>query len=302
MRVYFFSEEPAALKLDGQYAGTIDLFCRYAEIEGEVFAEIAPHSNGQPLNFFLDGEFFEKSHPFAEVCRSDEEAFIYVKEYCKKGADVEIIAQQRAAGMFLTVYRMGGIYAAAECENSGIYRLTRAFEGAEIEEISACGKTFAAVRGRGALALFYEGRPCFLGACDSFEHGCSLKIKKRLFSCTRAEEESEYLLEGGTLRRESRTVVHGRQTEGPLIAFAFFEAALYGDCAEYLCNELKGRAALLKEYLGNFVAVVPPTELSAKRYGDDCAGLVYRKSEGVYFIKYFRAEIEGGKVVNVYEL
>ena len=54
MRVYFFSEEPAALKLDGQYMGTIDLFCRYAETEGGAFAEIEPHSNGKPLNFLLD--------------------------------------------------------------------------------------------------------------------------------------------------------------------------------------------------------------------------------------------------------
>lgn len=136
MRVYFFSEEPAALKLDGQYMGTIDLFCRYAETEGGAFAEIAPHSNGQPLNFLLDDEFFEKTHPFAEVCRAGDEAFIYIKEYCEKYAGVEIIAQKQAAGMLVTVYRMGGIYAAAECENSGIYRLSRTFDGAEIEEIS----------------------------------------------------------------------------------------------------------------------------------------------------------------------
>lgn len=302
MRVYFFSEEPAALKLDGQYMGTIDLFCRYAETEGGAFAEIAPHSNGQPLNFFLNDNFFEKTHPFAEVCRAGDEAFIYIKEYCEKYAGVEIIAQKQAAGMLVTVYRMGGIYAAAECENSGIYRLPRTFDGAEIEEISVGGKTFAAVRGRRALALLFEGRLCFFGACDDFETECGLKVKRKLFSCTRTEEESEYLFEGGKFVLKNRTVAQGKEIGGSLLPFAFFEAARCGGCTEYLCDELKGRAALLKEYLGDFVAVVPPTEFAAKKHGSDCAGLVYRKCEGVYFIKYFRAEIDGGKVVNVYEL
>ena len=32
MRIYFLSAEPAALKLDGQYTGTIDMFERYVEI------------------------------------------------------------------------------------------------------------------------------------------------------------------------------------------------------------------------------------------------------------------------------
>ena len=37
MRVYFFSEEPAALKLDGQYMGTIDLFCHNNKDNKEFF-------------------------------------------------------------------------------------------------------------------------------------------------------------------------------------------------------------------------------------------------------------------------
>ena len=69
MRIYFLSAQPAALKLDGQYAGTTDLFERYAEIDMRrgALAEIIPHDNSLPVNFFIDEKFFECGHPFADT-------------------------------------------------------------------------------------------------------------------------------------------------------------------------------------------------------------------------------------------
>lgn len=302
MRIYFLSSEPAALRLDGQYAGTIDMFDRYVEIDCKrgAFAEILPHSCRQTLNFFIDEDFFLKPHPFCKIYSAENERAIYIDGYAKKCGGIEMIAQERAAGTLITIFRFGEIYAAAEAGGATLTKLSDDFCEAEITAEVIGGCEYAAVRGKNAVALFRGEHIVFFGGCGGFEAGKHLTLTVNADSCTRTVLTKEYSFDGEKMALVKESAARGKKPTVKILPFAFFESVLSGGCEEYLCDDLRDRAAALKEYLGNFTAVTPPSETAQKKYGEGVAGLIYPDGENMFEIKYFIVEIEDGKVTNIY--
>lgn len=302
MRIYFLSAEPAALKLDGQYVGTIDMFERYAEIDCRrgAFAEIAPHSCRQTLNFFIDENFFKSPHGFCKIYSDRDERAIYIDSYARKCGGIEIIAQGRAAGTLLTVFRFGEIYAAAEAGGATLTKLCDSFEEAEISTEMIGGCEYAAVRGRNAVTLFRGEHVVFFGGCGGFEAGRHLTLTVNAENCTRTVLTREYTFDGEKMALVKQSAARGRQPAPEILPFAFFESVLLGGCEDYLCDELKDKTPALKEYLGKFTAVAPPSERAQKKYGEGVAALIYPEGENMFEIKYFVAEIRDGKIANIY--
>ncbi len=301
MRVYFLSAEPAALRLDGQYAGTADMFERYAELDLKkgALAELLPRSGRGPLCFFVDEGFFLSPHPFCSTYTSEIERAIYVGGYPERQCEISVIAQKQAAGALITVFRFGEVYAAAEGGRRTLKKLDERFAEAEIEAVDIGGCEYAAVRGRNALALFRgENLACFCG-CDDASFGKELAVTVRPETCTRATVTETYSFDGEKFL-PSHTETRGSDAPPHAAAVAFFESVLYGGSKRYLCEELKDRADHLKEYLGPFMAAVPPTEAAEAGYGENAVGLVYPKGGGMFEVRYFTAEIADGKVTNVY--
>ena len=310
MRIYFLSAQPAALKLDGQYAGTTDLFERYAEIDMRrgALAEIIPHDNSLPVNFFIDEKFFECGHPFADAYILGDERLIYLKNFARKGGEIEVIAQGEAGGGLLTIFEFGGIYACFEGRElcgggAGLVKLSKNFDRAEVREIVVGGRAFAAAVAEGALSIFDCGRQVFLGE-GSFEYGDALAVLREEKSCADIVTEGRYIFDGQTFVTERITARERRAVPEKMAHFALFEGVMYGcDCTKYLSDELSPRAGELKEYLGNFLGVVPPTELFCERHKDianNCAGLIYRRAEGLFEVKYFAVRFSEGRADNIY--
>lgn len=302
MRVYFLSAEPAILKLDGHYAGTIDMFERFTEIDEStgVFAEIAPYSCRGTLNFFIDDKFFRSPHDFCKTYFSTDERAVLIESYPPRGNEIEIIAQERAAGTLITVFRFGGVYAAAECGGSTINKLSEKFAEAEITEVNIGGCGYAAVRGKNSVMLFRGKNVVFFGGCEKFECGENFVVHEKLKCCTRAVKISTYTFNGDNFALESCSVKHGREPSPEETSAAFFESILNGESEKYLSEELKNKGSALKNYLGEFTDVALPTEATISKYGDDAVGLVYPRGGGLFEVKYFIAEQKDGKVTNIY--
>lgn len=301
MRVYFYSKRPAAVRLDGEYAGTADMFARYADIgERGTFAEILPHDNGVPLNFFIDEKFFSSAHAGMATVLAEDEGMLYFEGFESKGG-LEVSAQGAPCGTLVTVFRLGTAFAACEGAGYAVHRLPEGFSRAQPEAAEIEGRQFTLLRGEGAAALFYGEKLAFCGRADGIETGCGLKITENLASCARYVREREYAFDGEKfVVKGSRVAGRAAPAEGTE-HIAFFESVLYGgDCARYMCPELAKNCGALKEYLGGFCAVTPPTERALARYGDRTAGLVYRVQEGLYRVKYFSAEVQGGLITNIF--
>ncbi len=305
MRVYFLSYIPAALKLNGLYAGTIDGFDRHIELDTSdgILAEIIPDGNLQPLNFFLNEQFFKTPPDFADVYLTDGDALIYIREYQSKEVKLEVIYQTRFCGNLVTVFSQGGVYLSVEGAEYILESLPRQFAQLRADEQNIAGRPVLALYGGEFLAVISEnGKKIFLNRVLSAEFGNELEITAAFETCTAAKAICEFSYDGYELTLASGKTVEEREPEEEILHFAFFESVLTrGDFAAYLSDELKPKAGDLQSYLGEFVSVsIPPENFYLKHGKLRCAGLVYPKSKNLYEVKYFAVEISNGKISNIF--
>lgn len=305
MRVYFLSYLPAALKLNGLYAGTVDGFEKYIELDpaDKILAEMVPGDNLQPLNFFLDRKFFDKPPAFADVYLAGGDAYVYIREYSVKDVKINVIYQTRFSGNLVTVFTQGGVYLSVEGQEYSLSPLPLCFSSVRAEEGTLAGRPVLALYGGNmALIISERGKTVFLNAAEQIELGASLKVTVAFEICTEAKAECEFSYDGEKLTLISSRTIESRPPEKNVLQFAFFESVLTcGNFENYLDKYLKEKADSLKSYLGNFVSVTVPPEKFYSEHGNiAAAGLVYPKSENLYEIKYFAVEICGEKISNIY--
>ena len=304
MRVYFLSYTPAALKLNGLYAGTIDGFERHVEIDPSdgILAEIVPGDNLQPVNFFLDDKFFKQPPDFADVYLTDGDALIYMREYSPKNVTIDVVYQTRFCGNLVTVFSQGGVYLSVEGAEYVLDQLPLQFRNVRAEENTIAGRPVLALYAGDYLLLISEyGKKIFLNRTESAQFGNALKITTEFETCTAAKAECEFSYDGERLTQINGKTIETRQPEEEILHFAFFESVLTcGNFAAYLSDELRPKAGNLKSYLGEFVSVtIPPEKFFLKHGNIRCAGLVYPKSKNLYEVKYFAVETENGKISNI---
>lgn len=305
MRIYFLSYKPAILKLNGLYVGGIDLFERHVEIDlkDSVLAEIVPGENLQPVNFFIDEKLLFCPPEYMDVYLMDNEALIYIREYGNKNVKISVIAQTRFCGNLVTLFTQGGCYLSVEGAEYSLIPLPQKFCNAVFEEKTLANLPVLAIFGGGALLILSDkGKRIFLNEVENAEFGQTLNVRAAFETCTAAKAVCEYSYDGEKLTLISSKTVETRPPEKNIMHFAFFESVLTcGDYSKYLCEELKCKAASLKNYLGEFVGVTVPTEKFFSEHPNvRAAGLVFPKAGNLFEVKYFAVDIEGDKISNVY--
>ena len=305
MRVYFLSYLPAILKLNGMYIGGIDGFERHIEldIKDRIFAEIVPDENLQSLNFFLDEKFFTNPPPFCDLYQMEGDSLIYIREYAVKDSKIEVLYQTRFCGNLVTIFAQGGLYLSIEGAEYSLEPLPKSFAKFTAETFTLAGREVLAIsNGKHLIVISERGKIIFKSAANSFSFADTLKITADFETCTASQAECEYSYDGENLSLISARTTELRPPEKEILHFAFFESVLTSaDCEKYLDDELKERAADLKSYLGDFVAVTVPPEKFFLLHGNiNAAGLVYPKSENLFEIKYFAVDLNGEKISNIY--
>ncbi|MDE7182680.1 MAG: hypothetical protein K2O41_06625 [Clostridia bacterium] len=305
MRVYFLSCAPAALKLNGLYLGTVDGFERHVELDktDKILAEIIPADNLQPLNFFLDEKFFKTPPKFADVYLMEGDALVYIRDYAPKDIELKVIYQTRFAGNLVTVFSQGNLYLTIEGAEYSLTNLSPQFAKLSAEVKTLAGRNVLALSAGNKLIIISEyGKVIFSNTAEEVEFGDGLKICAPFETCTAAKAECRFSYDGEELTLVSSRTIETRPPEDEILHFAFFESVLTcGDFKKYLADGLLPKAKNLKSYLGNFISVTVPTEKFYAVHGEAfAAGLVYPVSENLYEVKYFAAEIESGKISNIY--
>lgn len=305
MRIYFLSYKPAILKLNGLYAGGVDLFERHIEVDlaDNLFVEIAPGGNLLPASFFLNADFLSDPPEFIDVYLLEGDALIYVKRFANADSRLNVIFQTRFEGNLITVYSQGEIYLSAEGADCSVTPLGASFARVESFTERLAGFPVLALRGGDKLAVISaHGELIFLNAAESFGFGDSFKISTRFETCAAVRADCEFSYDGRKLTPISCRTTETHAPDPRIMHFAFFESVLTrGDYSRYLCGELLPHADKLKEYLGDFSGVTVPTEkFYATHPGVNAAGLVYAERKNLFRIKYFAVGITDGKISNVY--
>lgn len=304
MRIYFLSYKPAILKMNGLFVGSIDLFERHVDVNlaDSVLAEIVPGENLQPVNFFINENLLSHPPEFMDVYLMEGEALIYVREYGNKGLNLNVLCQKRFNGNLITVFKQGGVYLSVDGAEYSLTQLPQKFADVKMEEKFLAGFPVLAIYGGNGLIIISErGKRVFMNEVESAEFGNLLTVTVAFETCTAAKARCEYTYDGEKLTLLGSKTTETRPQKG-ILHFAFFESVLtHGNYADYLCEELRLKAADLRGYLGDFVDVTVPTEkFYAEHGGLHAAGLVYPKAENLFEVKYFAVDIEGDKITNVY--
>jgi hypothetical protein len=307
MRIYFLSERKAALKLNGIYLGLIDGFERHVEmdIKDGAFAEILPDDNLQPLNFLIDEKFLAEPPDFANVYLFEGDALIYIKKYADKCGALKVIKQQNFCGNTITLFWQGGLFISCEGKSFEYREIDKAFANGVFEEKSVGGFPLLFVRGDGCLlAISGQGKLVFMNAAKDYFASQTLKITVSFATCTQAEAECEFAFDGNQFTLIKSKTKELCPPDDDVLHFAFFESVLTrGDFSKYLSEELKSKANDLFSFLGDFCEVTIPTEKFYAEHGQmRAAGLVYPKGNNLYEVKYFAADVEDGKIVNILQL
>lgn len=305
MRIYFLTCKPAILKLNGLYAGGTDLFERHieADLKDNILAEIVPGDNLQPVNFFLNEKILENPPGFADVYLMDGDALIYVKRFSPRETRLKVIYQTRFEGTLVTVFSQGDVYLSAEGAEYNLYPLSESFNNVRAEQKTIAGFPVLVLWGGEAMVIIsHTGTQIFANEVVFAEFGNTLKTGVRFETCTAAQARCEYSYDGEKLTLIASRTLETSPTDESILHFAFFESVLtYADFTRYLSSELCNKAADLRAYLGEFIGVTVPTEkFCALHPGERAAGLVYRKAENLFEIKYYAVLLKDGKIDNIY--
>ena len=292
MRVFFLSERPAALFLGGAYLGIADGFERSAELrlEDEHFVEFKPLGGFAPFAFRLDEDCLIHPPEFLRIYYTAHGVALYAHGYYYADPSLKVLKQTRIGGALLTLCLQGKL--TLNFERDGELHLIPLSAELADADIFAAGENYL-IKGSNAFALIgkdgallgeHEGK-VLRHSENSDEVEADIPLKDCLLHTARCVWRGRELT--------SYSLRAAREVSPSTLFLALLESVLIGaDVAPFLSEELNEKADSLKSYLGNFVAVTTTNELGQ-------AGLVYRRNERIFDVRYFQAEIEEGKIANL---
>jgi len=293
MRIYFLSKYPAALYVGGAYFGRISDFERFAELDLRDELPVRLETEGMhPLHFFLTEHLLREPPSGVDVYLLPNGLAVYAHGYQSTDVTLEPIAQARRGEYLATVYRQGcpqlAINTATELFNA---TLPPSFCDCEVDFLPEC----LLLKSPTELAVYsLQGKPLL---CERYltaewqeaELTFTLPLSDRL----KRTASCRYKLHADRAELLSYTLSQGQGEIDGLIAYAFFESVRIGaDFTAFLCEELQESADSVREFLGNFLHVLPtptPTE---------CL-LVYRKAERLFEVRRFAVTLEEDKITDV---
>lgn len=287
MRVYFLSEKPSALLVNGAYLGMADGFERTAEIDpaDQVFCELKP-SGYLPVGFRFCEEFLFSPPPQIRLYFMPDAVAVYACDFLRQDQSLRVLWQERLANTLFTLTVQGKVLLNMENETGfHIVPLPDEFENCKLGAVDdgfllESDEAFALLSRDGAVRTLSEGRVLKTSPLEA-----EIPFRDSLAHtavCTYTDGK----LSACSIRT-------AKEPTEATFALALFESALIGaDCTPYLDGELRKKAGALKEFLGNFRSVVLTDR-------PDRVGLVYPRKERVYDVKYFRVELTDGKISNI---
>lgn len=305
MKIYFLTEQRAALKLNGEYLGTVDSIERYVEIPDgeEVFAEIIPLNCALPYTFIIGQNLYKAPPPFLNVYLLGDGVQIQITHFERLQSVLNILEQRRIGGLNVTLLELGGhTYLSCDGKQCSLYQLPDYFVNCRLTDESIGGiPVVIAVADNGLCVISAEGKKLYLGKAESYSTGDMLGVTINFKSSAGYFAEREYAYDGQALMLNREEIKRRYAVDNDVLHFAFFEALLYGaDCKEFLSDDMQGATQALKEYLGEFKEVCVPHKAFYDKYGDVlAAALAYKIKDNLFEIKYFAVEYRDGKIDNI---
>lgn len=299
MKVYFLSSTPCCLTLNGAYFGVTDLFERFAEIQpaDKVFAKFTPQ-NGLPIGFFITEDLRVSPPDGCEIYLLPDGVAVYARDFPPSDFSIRILSQKRENDMLATLFQQGVLQLSLQTsENFFVATLPPSFAQGEVFFYA----DLCWVKGQNCLAGYTK-----MGKCVFLEEIIEFSMQENTLNATlplsdrlgRIADCRWNLSEKGCERvqftlRQKKSEDTDDAPSAELLAYAFFESLYLGlDYARFLHDELLAQADKIPSFLGEMEGVVP-SENPLR------CGLIYKKAERVFEVRYYTVEIKENKIFDI---
>ncbi len=308
MYYYFSSNYPAVIKLNGIYYGTIHNAVKSLRIDDDApFVEVCPlNSKESPTALLLDEAFFIS--PPKEVVLTDMDGGYMLKfNGGFSSQEFKVIAQQKFSDAVITAFSENGYKLSIETEGD--------FYAENIEmQVSSC-EIARAKKYKNLIAVYFYGEKTLFNVYKlgnrttkifskevlSAEINDGIITVESLSDIAKHKITTEWEISGEKLTAKSKKVeasvdFNREKLSLKVVSYAFLEEFLVGgDYKWYLGGSVLENCDRLKEYLGEFIGVMPPPVFREI----DEVGLIYLSGKNSYKVRYFTFEIKEGKIVNI---
>ena len=309
MYLYFSSAYPAAIKLNGIYYGVISDTVKSINVSGEPpFIEICSLvSNEQQINFIVNSSFL--SSPPENVTVTDMKGGYFIKTLKSYHTDeFKVLAQNKSTDTVVTVFTENCLKISIE-KTDGFFADNEKFfaDSSTIQFFNLNNVNLVAVllTGKENLLNVYKLsnniEKVFSREVKDFEINGDLTTTEEFFDVAKHTVKTSWEFTGETFKKKLVEVNHApkfnlENISEKIIPFAFLEELLVGGNPEpFLSDALKEKALLLKDYLGDFIGIMPPPTFRSI----DEVGLIYKNGERTYAVEYCTFEITNRKIFNL---
>ena len=308
MYYYLCSRQPSAVKINGVYFGLIDKNPKLIPCNStDRYVEVCPINNSsESATGFLLNEKFLSSPPINfNVIDLDGGYVIYLTQR-PNNKPFKVVSQHKLPFALVTVFSQGTNNITIETPND-FFTTTLEFE---FEEVNYH------LLQKELLLIEFIGSKKWIIAYD-------LRSKITLKFCRQVDELSLENQEFSTTERISDIAGHEitytwhfkensfiivdkkickskefnrKGLHEKVLPFAFLEEFMVGgDSLEFLADNIIENFKKLPNYLGKFIGIFPAPFFRK----DDEVALLYKKTENVFFTKYFSFTIYNNKISNI---
>ena len=302
MKIYFLSSVPCMLSLNGVFFGVTDKFERFADVclTDRVFAKFTPEG-GLPIGFFITEALLSTPPAGCEVYLLQNAIAIYARDFTPMDCTLRPIAQQRFDDTLVSVFQQGHIQVSIQSP-LGFFTSTLPPSFASCRLSMHADLVF--LEGENHLAVYTKSGKCVLNeqvltfSVENNELNATLPLSDslgRVADCAWILQENGCTRTRFTLRQSCTHTgeMDEEKITEEVLPYAFFESVLFGvNFADFLSDELAGKANYIVDFLGDFQGVC----ITDNPY---ICGLIREKAPRLFEVVYFTVTVENGKITDV---
>ncbi len=311
MYYYFHSASPRAIFLSGAYLGTASETPKKCNVSSNnAFIEAVSLDNaGDDYRLILNSNSLENPPQGVIVTDLKGGYLLHFKDK-PNNSEFKILAQEKYADAIITVFLENGLRLSIETERD--FFATTIFENARDAQIKRLNDKrlilVSITLNKGVYIMIYDIKDKI--RCVYNNQVSSFCLNETLSVITDFKDIKKHVLtevldyDGEKIITKSTTLT-AKKSDGEIkilpeiLPYLFLEDFMLGeDVSRYISCDILRKTDSLKEYLGEYIAVITPPLFRAQNE----VGLIYKKSESTFFVEYYTFTIENDKIVNLNKL
>lgn len=313
MYFYFSSRTEVAIKLNGAFLGILGDNSLKIDVENpdKTLVELLPlNQKSPPVQFLLNDSFL--SAPLIDITLTDLMGAYAVFVNLPTTTDgFRVIYQDKFDIGLITVFCDQNLK--ISIENDGKYYIETLpvyDQNVTVKRFNVGEKPFVAlilgvekyhilVYGKNkndtGFEKFLEGEFCSYAFSPCFTLTKNyLDVKKHQVATTYSFDGEKFNIKDKKILTKKSPPINGYIEN--IMPYVFLEDLLVGDnIDEYLSQNVLENKNKIKDYLGDFIAVIPPK--SHRQLNE--VGLLYKKNANIYYVNYFTFDLLNGKICNI---